>query len=403
LRGAPLDGTLVVDLSRHLPGPLAAHLLADLGARVVKVEEPRAGDPVRLAPPLVRTPEGPRSALAALLLSGVESVAVDLKAPAGSAVLADLLERADVLLETFRPGTLARLGLAPEELRERFPRLVICSLSGWGQDGPYAARSGHDLTYQALAGALAPTGTTPAYPAADLAGAWAAVTSILAALLARGRTGEGARIDASLYDAALHLNLVGWASEAGRAHAAGEPHGLAGALPCYRLYKTKDGRHLAVAALEEHFWRRFCEAAGRADLMGVQYREDEEAHAQVAALVASRTLADWRGLLAEVDVPVEPVLSAAEAVAHPQAEARAVLQHAADGLPRLAFPARLDGDRLPSSGRYPELGQDTDRIVQELGGEAAAMSARQRRRAGVGRRWSWKRALATWMLSWRRG
>jgi crotonobetainyl-CoA:carnitine CoA-transferase CaiB-like acyl-CoA transferase len=137
--------------------------------------------------------------------------------------------------------------------------------------------------------------------------------------------------------------------------------------------------------------------------MGVQYREDEEAHAQVAALVASRTLADWRGLLAEVDVPVEPVLSAAEAVAHPQAEARAVLQHAADGLPRLAFPARLDGDRLPSSGRYPELGQDTDRIVQELGGEAAAMSARQRRRAGVGRRWSWKRALATWMLSWRRG
>ncbi|HSL81199.1 MAG TPA: CaiB/BaiF CoA-transferase family protein, partial [Thermoanaerobaculia bacterium] len=172
----PLRGILVVDLSRHLPGPLAAQLLASLGARVVKVEEPRAGDPVRLAPPVVRTGPrtgtGPTSSLAALLLSGVESVALDLKRPGGREVLERLLERADVLLETFRPGTLARLGFPPEELRERFPRLVVCSLSGWGEDGPYAARAGHDLTYQALAGALAPTAATPAYP----------VTSILASL-----------------------------------------------------------------------------------------------------------------------------------------------------------------------------------------------------------------------------
>lgn len=403
MSSSPLTGTLVVDLSRHLPGPLAAHLLADLGARVVKVEEPRAGDPVRLAPPLARTPDGPRSALGAILLSGVESVALDLKAPAGRAVLADLLERADVLLETFRPGTLARLGFPPEALRERFPRLVICSLSGWGQDGPYAARSGHDLTYQALAGALAPSGATPAYPAADLTGAWTVATSVLAALLARGRTGAGTRIDASLFDAALHLNLAGWASEAGRPHTAGEPHGLAGALPCYRLYETADGRHLAVGALEEHFWRRFCEAAERPDLLKLQYREDAAAHAQVSALVASRSLAAWRDLLSGIDVPVEPVLTAAEAAAHPQARARAVLRHAGDGLPRLAFPARFEGDPLPSSDRYPELGEDTDRIVEELGGEAAAMSPRRRRRVGVGRRWSWKRTLATWLLSRRRG
>ncbi|MES1211402.1 MAG: CoA transferase, partial [Acidobacteriota bacterium] len=128
---------MVVDLSRHLPGPLAAHLLADLGARVVKIEEPALGDPVRHAPPR----RGATGALGGLLLSGVESVALDLKQPAGRRVLEALLERADVLLESFRPGTLARLGFAPEELRARHPRLILCSISGWGQSGPYSARA----------------------------------------------------------------------------------------------------------------------------------------------------------------------------------------------------------------------------------------------------------------------
>lgn len=402
----PLRGILVVDLSRHLPGPLAAQLLASLGARVVKVEEPRAGDPVRLAPPVVRIGKGPTSSLAALLLSGVESVALDLKQPGGREVLEHLLARADVLLETFRPGTLARLGFPPEELRERFPRLVVCSLSGWGEDGPYAHRAGHDLTYQALAGALAPTAATPAYPAADVTGAWSAVTAILAALLGRERAGaggKGARVDASLYDAALHLNLVGWAdraaAEGGEGRAVGEPHGLAGALPCYRLYRTRDGGTLAVAPLEEHFWRRFCEAAGREDLRKLQYREDEEAHRRVAEMVAGRTLAEWRELLAGVDVPVEPVLSAAEAADHPQARARGLLHRGDDGLLRLAFPARLDGRRPTAGDRFPELGQDTDRLLEELGAEAAAMPRRQRRRAGVGKRFSLKEFLATWLIA----
>lgn len=406
MTSAPLDGILVVDLSRHLPGPLAAQLLASLGARVVKVEEPRTGDPVRLAPPVVKG----RSSLAALLLSGVESVALDLKKPAGREVLERLLARADVLLETFRPGTLARLGFPPEELLERYPRLVVCSLSGWGEDGPYAHRAGHDLTYQALAGALAPTAATPAYPAADVTGAWSAVTAILAALLDRERAGEGgpqsgkgARIDASLYDAALHLNLVGWADRAAsggeRSRAVGESHGLAGALPCYRLYRTADGGFLAVAPLEEHFWRRFCEAAGREDLRKLQYREDEQAHRRVAELVAGRTLAEWRELLADFDLPVEPVLSAAEAEAHPQARARGLLHRGDDGLLRLAYPARLDGRRPAAGDRFPELGEDTDRVLRELGGEAAGAARHRRRRAGVGRPHSLKRLLAGWWLS----
>ncbi len=404
MSASPLAGLRVVDLSRHLPGPLIGHLLADLGARVVKVEEPREGDPVRLAPPLVRG----RSALAALLLSGVESVALDLKQPAGKEVLSRLLEDADVLLESFRPGTLARLGFPPEELRARFPNLVICSLSGWGQDGPWASRAGHDLTYQAQAGTLAPTAAMPPYPAADLIGAWSALASILAALVERERRPEkgGVRIDASLFDAALYANLTAWAEEGaagpGRSRRVGEPHGLAGALPCYNLYATADDGWLAVAALEPPFWRRFCEAAGCPDLVGLQYRESAEARSRVAEVVAGRTLGEWRETLAGLDLPVEPVLSVAEAAAHPQARSREVLRRAADGLYRLAFPARLDGVRPWAGEGFPELGGNTAEVLDEVGGGMASMSPARRRRAGVGRRRSLRRLLARWLLSRRR-
>ena len=228
---SPLAGLRVVDLSRNLPGPLTARLLADLGARVIKVEEPKEGDPVRTAPP-VREGIG---ALGAILLSGVESIALDLKQPAGQEILGRLLERADVLIEGFRPGTMARLGFSPEDLKTRYPRLVVCSISGWGQEGPYAARAGHDLTYQAVAGTLAPGASMPTALQADLTGAWSAATSILAALLERQTTGQGRRIDAALLDAGVHANLVGWASEAGGGKGVGERLPLTGALPCYNV------------------------------------------------------------------------------------------------------------------------------------------------------------------------
>ena len=377
----------MVDLSRHLPGPLAGKLLADLGARVVKVEEPSLGDPVRGAPPR-RHGTG---SLAALLLSGIESLALDLKNPGSRPVLERLLERADVLLDSFRPGTLARLGFPPEKLRELYPRLVVCSVTGWGPSGPYARRAGHDLTYQALAGTLAATATMPAVPLADMIGAWSAVTSILAALFERERTGEGRRIDAALFDAGLHANLVGWAGEAGGSKAVGQALPLSGALPCYNLYQTADGHHLALAALEPHFWQRFCQATGRKALVRRQYSSSPKVRRKVADLIASRTRAEWMEVFASEDIPAEPVLTAAEARAHPQARERGLLSDGPEGLPRLGFPAQLDGERPQGGDRVPELGEQTAALLAELG--LPERSRREWSREGVGRRFSWRQWL----------
>lgn len=375
-----LSGTLVVDLSRHLPGPLAARLLADLGARVVKVEEPSLGDPVRQAPPR----RSGQSALASLLLAGIESVALDLKEPGGREVLGRLLERADVLLESFRPGTLARLGFPPDLLRERHPRLVACSVSGWGQSGPYAARAGHDLTYQAVAGTLAPTAAMPAVQVADLVGAWSAASAILAALLERQRTGQGRHIDAALLDAAVHANLVSWAVESGGPKKVGESLPLTGALPCYRLYRTADGRRLALGALEPHFWRRLCDAAGYPDLRRRQYSDSPRVRRKVEALVRGRTLNEWMELFVREDIPAEPVLSAAEAREHPQVRERGMLAEGGDTLPRIGYPALVDGVRPRAGVHFPALGEHTDAWLTELGISKGR---------GIGRRFSWKRLL----------
>lgn len=389
MTAAPLAGLRVIDLTRHLPGPLCARLLTDLGARVTKIEEPRLGDPLRMTPPI----ESGTSALAALLLAGLESVALDLKKAEAREVLLGLLAEADVLLESFRPGTLARLGLPPADLRERFPRLVIASISGWGQDGPYAPKAGHDLTYQALAGTLSASGQMPGLPAADLVGAWSTLSAVLAAVVARERTGQGTWIDASLYDAGLHANLVTWALEAGgkRASASGEARMLSGSLPCYQLYRTGDGALLAFAPLEEHFFRRFLDAAGAPELAPLQYRQGADARNAIARLIASRTLADWQQRLAGLDLPIEPVLDPTSAARHPQARARGVLQTARDGLYRLAFPARFDGRRPAVAERVPEIGADTARTLVALGGRFISLGPFARRKAGIGRRASLER------------
>jgi crotonobetainyl-CoA:carnitine CoA-transferase CaiB-like acyl-CoA transferase len=390
---SPLADVLIVDLSRHLPGPYASRMLANLGARIVKVEEPEFGDPVRAAPPF----RSGRSRLAASLLGGVESIALDLRKKGGVAVLGSLLARADVLIESFRPGKLASFGFEPKRLRTRFPRLVICSLSGWGQEGPWAARSGHDLTYQAAAGALVSGDRAPSLPSADMLGAWSAVAAVTAALFDREKSGEGVWIDASLFDAAMTGNVTNIAESMGcenRRRESSASGALTGAIPCYRLYEARDRRLIALAALESGFWSTFCEAVGRRDLVRLQYRRDAASHRRVAELMAERTAEEWRRLFLEHDLPGEIVASPAEALGGEQARARGL---GAVDLGSLPYPALLDESRPLAESSFPRVGEHTRAILAEFCPRWVARSRRERIAVGIGPRLSVRRSVRGWV------
>ena len=281
----PLDGMLVVDFTRYLPGPFASRELLELGARVVRVLPP-GGDPLEATDPDWHEE----------LNAGKESIAVDLKADATPAL--ELLARADVVLESFRPGVASRLGIGPEHAP---PIAVYCSITGFGIDGPHAQRAGHDLNYLGWAGVL--EHTAPALPPvqiADLgAGAMGAVTQILAALLERERTGRGRHVVISM----TH-----------NAHRMASRPILTGGLACYRIYPTSDGRWLTVGALEPVFWMRLVELLGRPDLAARQFDGDQQSlSAGLTALFATRPLAEWLALFDGEDVCVGPVATLAEA------------------------------------------------------------------------------------------
>lgn len=343
---SPMDclaGIRVLDLSQYIPGPFATLMLADFGAQVIKVEPP-SGDPMRVFGPL--DGDGTTPAYKALN-AGKAVVRLDLKGE-DARRLERLLGSADVLLESFRPGSLDRLGFGAERLRTLNPRLIHCAVSGFGQTGPWRLRAGHDLTYVALTGGLSRQGdeTAPAMPfppLADHAGAMQAVAAILAALLRRERTGQGAYLDVSLQESALawqYLALGAGGRDLGRGRDL-----LNGGAAYYRLYRTRDGRFLAVAPIEPKFWLAFCQAAGRPDLIGRQGEPLPQTAliADVAAVVAARSLAEWVRLLESADCCVEPVLEPAEVFGQEHVEARGFLQP--DG--QVLLPVRLDGANRP--------------------------------------------------------
>jgi crotonobetainyl-CoA:carnitine CoA-transferase CaiB-like acyl-CoA transferase len=291
----PLAGILVVDFTRYLPGAYASRELLRLGARVVRIEPPE-GDPLRHTAP----------GWDARLRAGTESVVCDLKEEPELAQA--LCARTDVVLEGFRPGVAARLGIGPDDVPER---TVYCSITGFGAEGRHAARAGHDINYVGWAGAL--EDTAPALPPiqiADLAaGALVAVTRVLAALLERERTGLGARVVVSMTHGSH--DLVGH-----RVDGDPVPRMLSGALACYRVYECADGRLLTVGALEPKFFARLCELIGRDDLAAHQYDADQEALAgQLAASFATRPLAAWLAHFGDEDVCVGPVATLKEAAA----------------------------------------------------------------------------------------
>jgi alpha-methylacyl-CoA racemase len=290
----PLSGMLVVDFSRYLPGAFASRELLELGARVVCVEPP-GGDPLRHTAPTWD----------AALRAGKESIEIDLKQDPAPAL--ELLAGADIVLESLRPGVAHRLGIGPEQVSER---VVYCSITGFGLGGRHEQRAGHDLNYLGWAGALADTAPSlPPLPVADLAaGALGAVTKILAALLERERTSKGRHLVVSMMHGS-HRLVSHRLDETG-------PRLLTGGLACYRIYETADGRHITVAALEPHFFRRLAELLGHPDLAERQSDADQEAlAAELAEIFATRSLADWLALFDAEDVCVGPVATVAEAAA----------------------------------------------------------------------------------------
>ncbi len=336
----------VVDLGQYIPGPFACLLLADLGAEVVKIEAP-GGDPMRHFGPA--GPDGVSSLYTAMNRNKAV-VTLDLKDPQGLAHARDILQRSHVLVESFRPGALDRLGLGPEALRSLNPGLVHVQLSGFGQTGPWRQRAGHDLTYLALSGMLSQTGTEsgpaiPFPPLADHAAALAAVIAVQTGLLRRLRTGRGARIDMSLYDTAMLMNSAGLTlAGQGLPVAPGEDL-LSGGAGFYRCYRCADGRHMAVAPIESKFWSAFCAALSCPDLID-RHRDllpQVDLIAELTRVFAQKTQAEWATIFESVDCCVEPVLRSTEAASTHHARDRKFLEKADFGLNELLLPFTLDG------------------------------------------------------------
>jgi alpha-methylacyl-CoA racemase len=344
-----LAGIRVLDLSQYIPGPYAGLMLADLGAEVVKVEPP-SGDPMRALGP--RDGDG-ISPLWKLMNGGKTIVTIDLKSAAGVQDFADLVARADVLVESYRPGAMERLGFGRARLAELNPRLVHAALSGYGQTGPWRLRTGHDLNYMALAGGLAASGTAerPVMaqpPTADFASGLQTALTICGALIGRGRTGQGAFLDLSLAETVLAWQspTLTQALRAGFAPALAA-NLLNGGAAYYQVYRCADGRFATLGAIEAKFWENFCAAVARPDWIARQGEAMPQAAliAELAALFATKNTAQWEELLGPVDCCFGIVVLPAEVPTHPQIAARGMVATRDAVTVEALFPAWVDGQK----------------------------------------------------------
>ena len=379
-----LEGVRILDLSRLLPGGFCTLLLADMGAEVLKVEDTAGGDYIRWMPPYYGGEEEQRAGVASAYFLALNrnkrSLRLNLKDERGRDVLLRLAEDYDVLVESFRPGVMDRLGVGYEALRAHNPRLIYCPISGYGQDGPLTARSGHDTNYLALNGLLGLTGRRGGPPIqsagqiADLGGGGLmAAVGILAALHERERSGEGQMVDISMTDGALSwLAMVAarYFAEQRVPHR-GEPE-LTGGIACYVPYETKDGGWVSLGALEPKFWQNWCNGVGRPDLIEKQFEHpDSEAGAEIAAVFRERTRNDWTAFAGEHDCCLEPILDLDEALGSELVRARGMVveldQPGIGPVKQVGAPIKLSRTPADTSGAAPPLGADTDDVLREIG------------------------------------
>ncbi|HEU5143531.1 MAG TPA: CoA transferase [Solirubrobacterales bacterium] len=379
----PLNDIKVLDLTRLLPGGFCSLLLADLGAEVLKVEDTGMGDYIRWAPPYYGGEEeqelGTRSALYLALNRGKRSVRLDLKSEAGREALLRLVERHDVVLDGFRPGVLDKLGVGYAQLREANPAIVYCAITGYGQDGPYAQRAGHDMNYLGLVGLLGLTGAKDGPPVqaggqiADIGGgALMAAFGVMAALHERRRSGEGQAVDISMADGALSwLALV-----AGRYFCDEEvpqrgEQQLAGGLLCYYPYEAADG-WVTCGALEPKFWAAFCHGVERPDLVEAQFEAPgSDAWAKVAEVFRSRSRAEWKAFNDEHDCCIEPVLDLDEALDSELVRARGMVtelqQPHLGGVRQLGSPVKMSRTPADPTRPAPAFGEHTEEVLRDVG------------------------------------
>jgi alpha-methylacyl-CoA racemase len=379
----PLDGVRVLDLTRLLPGAYGTSLLVGLGADVLKVEDPRGGDGLRAMPPYTATGE---SGVFVALCRGKRSVALDLKNPEGVAVLVALVARSDILIDSFRPAVLDRLGLGADVLAEANPDLVHISMTAYG-DGARTALPGHDLNVQGYAGILGlsrgvdGSAAMPGVPFVDMAtGLQAALAAVSGLRVTAPRRGEGFRADVTMLDSALSLTAIGQGSVIATGEGSPTPDMLTGGLACYGIYRCADGLEIACGALEPQFFGRVAELVGDPSLATVQYdvTGQDALRGRLTTVFGSRPRAEWLALLEEDQTCVSPVRTSAEALADPDLRRRGVVTDVAlaDGtLVAAGRPAAWVPASVIDPQSAPALGADSDAVVAELGLDPATVRA----------------------------